>query len=94
MEVAHLPVGATKGRAQPPVRRQLTAAHGLGHAGCRLAGRTTQGLPRTRVAGVVEVGLRRVAKAGDTEAVPCTCGRLGTECGTRAAESMVECRQY
>ena len=74
------------GRAAPR-RRQLTAAHGLGHAGCRLAGRTTQGLPRTRVAGVVEVGSRRVAQAGDAGVVPRTCARLGTECGTRAAES-------
>ena len=87
MGVAHLPVGATKGRAQPPVRRHLTAANGLGHAGFRLAGRTNQGLPQTRVAGVVEVGSRRVAQAGDAGVVTRACARLGTECGTRAAES-------
>eukprot|EP00964_Phaeocystis_antarctica_P132960 scaffold97123_cov40-Phaeocystis_antarctica.AAC.1 len=49
VEVARLPVGATKGRAQPPVRRQLAADHGLGHAGRRrLVGRSIQGLPCTR----------------------------------------------
>ena len=41
---------------------------------------------RAGVAGVVEVGSRRVAQAGDAGVVPRACARLGTECGSRAAE--------
>ena len=38
------------------------------------------------VAGVGEVGSRRVVQAGDAGVVPRAYARLGTECGTRAAE--------
>ena len=41
------------------------------------------------MAGVDEVGSRRTAQAGDAGVVRHACARLGTECGTRAAEQRV-----
>ena len=54
----------------------VVVSSGVAPKACRVHG----------VAGVDEAGSRRIAQAGDAGVVRRACARLGTECGTRAAE--------
>ena len=85
--VACLPIGTSKRRAllRAGGSSQRTTAFAtpvvvvssvVAPKACRVHG----------VAGVGEVGSRRVVQAGDAGVVPRAYARLGTECGTRAAE--------